>query len=557
MIKRLTFFLLLLLVALGASCSKQTAADTTAAQDDAAAENAVATAGEDEPQPAAASSFWTSHPCALRGANCTIPMQFPQDYTPLRPYPMLFFYPGAAPKQIRSRIALMVDATPTPSTATGWPQYAAAEAILEYAVNNLNTQATRRILAIPLSKEGLLFASRHASFFSGLVIRCSTNASLSISKDDVALLANLARLPVFIDSSSIPEPPEIVRPLTHLLRQFGVSNLTAPEFLFSGSLDDTQLLQRATDFIGSHVQEQPERAFAWRARELKYSQAFWLKMVAFHANGRHAMAEGKIENDGTTGGAIRLAVTTENLDGIAICRDFPCFRKGAPMAITIDSQRLLLPKNTTNSQQPQWSYLLRDSATGKWRSIHGQAELADHKNERCEGPIGNFLRQPFAIVTAGMDETQSATWNDAANAFAKRFGELYGYAPPVVKEQDFAPDKLQGMNLLLFGGPEDNTLAATLLENDASFLPQLYRNLPSELRETETVGCAALRPGGIIAPGQMVLMLLGNSQKTIPVLLRPLEKPEAFDDCDFMLFNTANGQKILQGFLDSSWTSRQ
>ena len=551
-----TFFLAFALsIGLCASCSKQT---TTAAGDAPADTSSLpdtvsAQAEEQQRETPSSPSPWTQHPCALRGANCTIPMQFPQDYTPLRPYPMLFFYPGCAPKETRSRIALLADATPTPAVAAGWPQYTAAEAILEHASNNLNTLPTRRFLVIPLTREGLLFACRHASFFNGLIIRCFTNTSLSISQAEAALLANLARLPVFIDSSAIPEPPEIVRPLTRLLTQFGATHLAAPEFLFTESVDETQILQRALDFLCNSIQGQPERSFKWRARELKYSQAFWLKMTAFHLHGRTAMAEGEIKNDGINGSAIRLSVTTTNLDGIAVRRDFPGLRKEAPLAITIDNQPLILPKPAENSQQPQWSYFQRDEATGKWRTIKGEAELAGRKNALCEGPVGNLLRQPFAIVTAGLDETQAKAWTDAANAFAEKFGQLYGYTPPVVKDQDFLPEKFQGMPLLLFGGPEDNALSAALLENDASFLPQLYRHLAADLREAEALGCATLHQGGFVAPGQMVLMVIGNSPKTLQTILRPFEKPEAFDECDFLFFDAAKGQKLLQGFLDSTW----
>ena len=77
------------------NCNKAPSEPPTAA-------SPTAEAPVEEPVPP---SPWQEQTYTLNGVQRAVSVQFPQNYTPLRAYPLLLFYPGTAPEELRTRSA--------------------------------------------------------------------------------------------------------------------------------------------------------------------------------------------------------------------------------------------------------------------------------------------------------------------------------------------------------------------------------------------------------------------------------------------------------------------
>ena len=495
-----------------------------------------------------ASSPWQEQIYAIDGIPHTVSVQFPQNHTPLRAYPLLLFYPGTAPDELRTRITLLVDAQTKPAAASGWPERGAAENALSYIDNNLQTLAGRRFLVIPFTEDAIDFACAHAWRFDGLVVQCDVNNP--VSRLEPTLLGNLAPLPVFIDNSRNPDPPDTARHLAALLQQAGVTRVSAPEYLLESKTPD-EVLSEAVAFLVAHAPEQPWTAFDWSALWLRHGRVHWLRMEAFADCARPAEVQAEVLCDGSHMRAVRLKVATANLTALAIRRDFPGFRAGAPMIVTLDGQDILVGKEPPQTDSEEWCLFRREGTEGRWsRARHMPS--ASRKSASCEGPISAFLAQPFVILTPTGDETQADAWRQAADAFAQEFGTRYGYTPPVLADKEFHPSEATGRNLMLFGPPERNLLSATLMEGNAAFLPALYAKLPEAWRQNDSICCMALQPAGVLQPGRLALLVFGNSASAPAPLLKPLLQPEKLDDRDYMLYDRS-GETVDYGTLDAGW----
>ena len=499
------------------------------------------------PEPETPASAWQEQAYTIDGMPRAISVQFPQNFTPLRAYPLLFFYPGTAHETMQTRIALLVDAQTKPAAAAGWPERIAAENALVYLDNNLQALARSRLLVIPFTGDAIDFACTHAWHFDGLVIQCDAN--IPMPRLEAALLGNLAPLPVFIDNSGNADPPDTARLLTQMLRQAGVAHVAAPEYLLESKTRD-EVLAEAAAFLSAHAPEKPEAAFNWNALWLRHGRAHWLRMDAFDDFDRPAEVRAEVLCDGSHRRPVRLKVATSNLTALSVQRDFPGFRADAPLVITLDGQDILVGKEAPSDGET-WCLFRREGAEGPWRRVRHQP-AGFRKSASCEGPIAAFLESPFVILTPTGDETQAGAWRQAALAFAQEFGARFGYTPPVLADKEFRPAEATGRNLLLFGPPESNLLSATLLEGDATFLPALYDKLPEARRQDDALCCMVLQAAGLLHPGRLALLVFGNSSDGMAPLLKPLLKPGDFGDCDYMLYEKG-GQPVCRGILDAEW----
>jgi poly(3-hydroxybutyrate) depolymerase len=139
------------------------------------------------------------------------------------------------------------------------------------------------------------------------------------------------------------------------------------------------------------------------------------------------------------------------------------------------------------------------------------------------------LQRPFAVIfgTQAADPEMNAALRREAGSLASEWRRRYLFSPSVIADRDAAGADLAGRGLLLFGGPDENTVTAALLAEVAAAgvtLPLGFAGssiqaadgppLPPEGHDAGTLGCIMTAPHPR-SPGEAVVVVWGASWRAL------------------------------------------
>ncbi|MFH1732918.1 MAG: NPCBM/NEW2 domain-containing protein [Planctomycetota bacterium] len=204
------------------------------------------------------------------------------------------------------------------------------------------------------------------------------------------------------------------------------------------------------DFIfGSRRSRRPERV-RLKAAYLKYGRADWIRIVRLARRDRF----GEVAADVRDGQLIDVKLRNVSAVEIDLNRCPVDVREA--VVITIDGERVF-------SAVPLRTRLARLERSGsRWQLV--SAWRGPRKKPYLEGPVSDAYTRSFLVVigTRSADAADRRIVREEAERFAADWKLLYTRPPRVKADQDVNGDDIARHNLILYGGPQDNSVTARI-----------------------------------------------------------------------------------------------
>ncbi|MBN2451721.1 MAG: prolyl oligopeptidase family serine peptidase [Lentisphaeria bacterium] len=266
---------------------------------------------------------------------------------------------------------------------------------------------------------------------------------------------NLLHLPTYAlhGSGDAIVPPEHARQMVAELRRLGCP-VEYREFPgvghggFPGSAQD-----EALGWLCARPRETLPRRVRWSCELMRHGQAYWLRLE------RKKSPLGAACIDAAVGEGNRLTASTANLAAFSVRREAGLFDPGRPVFTTVDGERVIFPPGPADQ-----SLCFRFVPGSGWRDQAQVQPPPIEKRAWLEGPIQEALMAPFALVlgTRSPDPLTRNLWYREVRAFAEEWKRRNGAPCPFLRDVDCTAEVAGSRNLILFGGPEDNSLSAVL-----------------------------------------------------------------------------------------------
>jgi len=206
----------------------------------------------------------------------------------------------------------------------------------------------------------------------------------------------------------------------------------------------------------------PERV-VYRTAWLKHPGAYWVRVLGIERRLRFARVEAEASARRAT-----ISVETENVTRLALdLARTPL--EGAPRRIRIDGRSVEFSPEKPLVFEREWTsggFLnLGGSGYGPWK----QAEPVPRggawgKTAALEGPVEDAFTSRFLVVRPTKDSENTPAARAAADAFCARWRARFGKPPRAADDAEVTDADIADSNLILYGGPEENALAARVSE---------------------------------------------------------------------------------------------
>jgi pimeloyl-ACP methyl ester carboxylesterase len=247
------------------------------------------------------------------------------------------------------------------------------------------------------------------------------------------------------------------RPLTHLIGP-GVEHKYEPATL-------KELLRRLDEVVTKGQAKDPATVHL-QTRTLRYPAQKWIKAEGMEEHWKEA----RIDAERTEG---EITLKTENVNRLAINLSAERLK----FELTIDGQRLghvFDPPLVRTGGRSVHSYGKQD---GQWKRTNtessplarsaqvnadgSRAKLSLRKRPGGQGPIDDaFMSRFVAVVPTGKSRNPAfGAWCDAELSHLKhRWRALMRGELPVVADREFNQEQFEGVNLILWGDPDSNSV---------------------------------------------------------------------------------------------------
>lgn len=270
-----------------------------------------------------------------------------------------------------------------------------------------------------------------------------------------AFAGNLLNLPAYVlhGTADTVVPPEHARQTVAVLRALGcpVQYLEFPGVGHGGFPADAEGEALAW-LCGQPRQAHPPRV-RWSADLMRHGLAYWVRLE------EKRQPLGLAEIDAEIISRNHVLIRTSNLRAASLQRDAALMEPGRPLFVDIDGERVIFPPGPAGA----WLGLRHLEGAG-WRDASLLPVPPLRKTAGLEGPVQEALHAPFVLVlgTRSPDPLKRRLWEDEVRRFAADWKRRNLAPCPFIRDVECTAEIAAGRNLILFGGPEDNTVAAVL-----------------------------------------------------------------------------------------------
>ncbi|NLF16673.1 MAG: prolyl oligopeptidase family serine peptidase [Lentisphaerae bacterium] len=332
-----------------------------------------------------------------------------------------------------------------------------------------------------------------------------------------AFAGNLLNLPAYVlhGTADTVVPPEHARQTVAVLRALGcpVQYLEFPGVGHGGFPADAEAEALAW-LCGQPRQAHPPRV-RWSADLMRHGLAYWVRLE------EKRQPLGLADIDAEVIDRNHVLIRTGNLRAVSLQRDAVLLQPGRPIFVDIDGERVIFPPGPANA----WMGLRYLDGVG-WRDASLLPTPPLRKTAGLEGPIQEALHAPFVIVlgTRSPDPLKRRLWEDEVRRFATDWKRRNLAPCPFIRDVECTAEIAAERNLILFGGPEDNTVAAVLearLPIARVMRPLSASADPAHSSSTDRWGLSAPDVGWFMAypnpehPNRLVVILAAGGPQAI------------------------------------------
>lgn len=209
------------------------------------------------------------------------------------------------------------------------------------------------------------------------------------------------------------------------------------------------------------VRDPKPRHVAYKTAWLRYPGAYWLKITGLEKRLKHATIDGVADPEKKT-----IEIKTSNVTELAIESARLPF-DGAVSRVTLDGAEV----DCARAQRGEGRYCFWREKDGWVPSPRPLAEsFPPRKTAQLEGPVEHAFMSPFLVVSAdNVAEKQKDALRAAAKQAADELVALwrYRFAVPCRRKpaNEVASADIAGLNLVLIGGPEQNSVTRRVLDS--------------------------------------------------------------------------------------------
>lgn len=275
-----------------------------------------------------------------------------------------------------------------------------------------------------------------------------------------AFAANFVNLPAYVihGSGDTIVPPEHARAMVAELHAYGtpVQYREVPNKGHGGL--PGPMIEEGLGWICAQPRVPFPPHVLWRADRMRHGKAYWVRLDQKRQEGQFA------EIDATAEDANHVTIQTSNLKAFSLQRSAPLFAAAKPLFLNIDGERVIFPPQRVEGEE--WVSLRYTPELG-WRDAAQLVETSVplRKTAWLEGPISEALLQPFVLVqgTKSEDEASRLLWEQETNRFRDEW-KRRNLAPCLrLKDSELTDEVAANRNLILFGGPPDNSVSARIV----------------------------------------------------------------------------------------------
>jgi len=272
-----------------------------------------------------------------------------------------------------------------------------------------------------------------------------------------AFAGNLLNLPTYVihGGGDTVVPPEHARTTVAQMRELGCP-VEYREFPGAGHGGfPGAAVQEALAWTCGQERSRYPRRVRWQANLLRHGKAYWVRLEQKARPGEFAGIDALAEDDS------HVRIQADNLLMFSLERAPELFDLKKPLFVSVNGDRVIFPARTSGRQ---WLTLRYAEGRG-WADTAVQPPAKGlRKGPGLEGPISEALRQPFVVVvgTAGKYSLTRELWWREAKWFMHEWRRRNGEGCPLIRDKDCTAYTAERRNLILLGGPSDNSVTAQL-----------------------------------------------------------------------------------------------
>ncbi len=187
-----------------------------------------------------------------------------------------------------------------------------------------------------------------------------------------------------------------------------------------------------------------------RASQLKHGRSHWLRILRFGRPELYGEVDAEVSGDSL------IRVEPRNVTAFQIDLHQCPVNTAQAITVVIDDE----PVFTEVVSDRRWLRFSREGA--HWRPEFTQPRL--HKRPYLEGPVSDAFTASFMLVIGTQSERafDRRVLREEAERFADDWEHLYTKPPRVRFDYEVTRADIAAHNLVLYGGPEDNTITARI-----------------------------------------------------------------------------------------------
>lgn len=303
----------------------------------------------------------------------------------------------------------------------------------------------------------------------------------------------------------------------------------------------------------------------WKADLLKHGKAYWTRMEQFEK----PMVSGWFDITATS--RTELLVKTDNLLAFSIQKPKQLFDLDKSLELTIDDIRVTLPVIEALGEG-EWITFRKHPSTRQWM-LDKDIEIQPRVKKRgCEGPVHEAFMSPFVLVVGTVNPAMNAVWLHEAEQFARDWKLKNSGYPRIMQDVDVTENIEMEYNLILFGGAEDNAVAARLVAATPYKELQALVNFQNSSRpsmknllERPDVGSILVYPNPNVSDRLAVFIQANSPESAYQIWGRfgnwfnwgVFDSKKYFDFAIFDAVSSSPETMLLVGWFGTDWTVEQ
>ena len=272
--------------------------------------------------------------------------------------------------------------------------------------------------------------------------------SLQAVNDPLSYAENLSNLPVFCVHGSADGIVRVehARDMVSRLRALGAEPIYH-EFAGYGHWGfPNSVYDERWRWMLSRRREKTPGTVRFKTARLRYGGAYWLRIDQFEHFGRFAEVRAEQDEHGT------VHVESTNVAELTILPARLPYRPTGRMAVRFGDGELLhvLLSERIGFARTEMGWDPRAARTGR------------RKRSGLEGPVEDAFQSPFILVpgTVSTNALWRHIWEGEAARFADDWERLHRVRPLLKADIDVTDEDIHSRNLVLYGGPMENAVAA-------------------------------------------------------------------------------------------------